>query len=120
MTASAHDQRTETSALLASNKKPLPHRVAPSSYARVVEYGEQNLEKIPTTWQFEARLLARYSRSIVATFLLEYSLTVTSIIAVGHLGKVELGAASLAGVTANITGYAVYSGLGQPSLVQPK
>jgi MATE family multidrug resistance protein len=38
-------------------------------------------------------------------------LTVASIFTVGHLGKIELGAVSLASMTANITGYAVYQGL---------
>jgi hypothetical protein len=83
-----------------------------------------------TRWQTEAKLLGRYSRSLIATFLLQYSLLVTSVFAVGHLGKAELAAVSLAtstsalvasftllpeltnvSVTANITGYAVYQGL---------
>lgn len=85
--------------------------------------------KITTTWQREAVVLARYSRSLILTFLLQYSLTVASIFTVGqfiknfsqrldranltkgHIGKVELGAVSLASMTANITGYAVYQGL---------
>ena len=67
--------------------------------------------KIRTTWQREAKVLSRYSGPLVATFLLQYSLTVASIFAIGHRGKVELGAVSLASMTANITGYAVYQGL---------
>lgn len=67
--------------------------------------------KIKTTWQREAKVLARYSGPLLLTFLLQYSLTVASIFTVGHLGKVELGAVSLASMTANITGYAVYQGL---------
>ncbi|KAF2752746.1 MATE family multidrug resistance protein [Pseudovirgaria hyperparasitica] len=67
--------------------------------------------KIQTTWQRESKVLARYSRSLILTFLLQYSLTVASIFTVGHIGKVELGAVSLASMTANITGYAVYQGL---------
>ena len=66
-----------------------------------------------TTWQFEARTCAGYSRSLVLTLLLQYSLNLTSVITIGHLGTAELGAVSLASVTANITGYAVYQGLGQ-------
>ena len=45
------------------------------------------------------------------TSVLQYSLTVASIFTVGHLGKVELGAVSLASMTANISGYAIYQGL---------
>ena len=67
--------------------------------------------KIQTTWQREAKVLARYSAPLVLTFLLQYSLTLASIFTVGHIGKVELGAVSLASMTANITGYAVYQGL---------
>ena len=67
--------------------------------------------KIQTTWQREAKVLARYSGPLVVTFILQYSLTFASIFTVGHIGKVELGAVSLASMTANITGYAVYQGL---------
>ena len=67
--------------------------------------------KIKTTWQREFKVLSRYSGPLVLTFLLQYSLTVAGIFTVGHLGKAELGAVSLASMTANITGYAVYQGL---------
>lgn len=67
--------------------------------------------KIKTTWQRESKTLWRYSSPLVVTFVLQYSLTVASIFTVGHLGKVELGAVSLASMTANITGYAIYQGL---------
>jgi len=67
--------------------------------------------KIKTAWQREAKVLARYSAPLIVTFLLQYSLTVASIFTVGHLGKVELGAVSLASMTANIFGYAIYQGL---------
>jgi MATE family multidrug resistance protein len=66
---------------------------------------------IKTTWQREAKVLGRYSAPLVATFLLQYSLTVASIFTVGHIGTAELGAVSLASMTANITGYAIYQGL---------
>jgi MATE family multidrug resistance protein len=51
---------------------------------------------IQTTWQREAKVLTRYSRSLILTFILQYSLTMASIFTVGHIGKVELGAVSLA------------------------
>ena len=77
-----------------------------------VKWEEACLEgKIQTTWQREAKVLGRYSGPLVLTFLLQYSLTVASIFTVGHIGTVELGAVSLASMTANITGYAVYQGL---------
>ena len=67
--------------------------------------------KIQTTWQREAKTLSTYSLPLMATFLMQYSLTVASIFTVGHIGTAELGAVSLASMTANITGYAVYQGL---------
>lgn len=67
--------------------------------------------KIKTTWQREAKTLAKYASPLTVTFILQYSLTVASIFTVGHLGTVELGAVSLASMTANISGYAVYQGL---------
>ncbi len=67
--------------------------------------------KIQTTWQREAKVLVQFSTPLMVTFVLQYSLTVASIFAVGHIGTVELGAVSLASMTATITGYAIYQGL---------
>ncbi|EXJ84148.1 hypothetical protein A1O3_04815 [Capronia epimyces CBS 606.96] len=66
---------------------------------------------IHTTWQREAKVIAAYSAPLMVTFVLQYSLTVASIFTVGHIGTVELGAVSLASMSANITGYAIYQGL---------
>lgn len=67
--------------------------------------------QIKTTWQREAKTIAGYSKSLIITFLLQYSLNVTSIFAVSRLGTLELGAVSLATMTANITCYAPVQGL---------
>jgi MATE family multidrug resistance protein len=64
-----------------------------------------------TTWQLETATLTSYSRSLIITFLLHYSVTITSIFTVGRLGRLELGAVSLATMTANITCYAPFQGL---------
>jgi MATE family multidrug resistance protein len=66
---------------------------------------------IKTTWQRETKTLAAYSGPLMLTFILQTSLTLTSVFTVGHIGKNELGAVSLGSMTANITGYAVYHGL---------
>lgn len=50
--------------------------------------------QIRTTWQREAKTIAVYSRSLVVTFLLQYSVNIASIFAVGRIGKFELGAVS--------------------------
>ncbi|KAK0806610.1 hypothetical protein LTR75_006936 [Friedmanniomyces endolithicus] len=67
--------------------------------------------KIQTTWQRETKCLLGNSAPLMLTFLLQSSLTMTSIFTVGHIGKIELGAVSLGSMTANITGYAVFHGL---------
>lgn len=59
----------------------------------------------------ELRLLSRYTIPIWGTHILELSLSMVSVFSLGHLGTVELAAASLAGMTANVTGYSVISGL---------
>ena len=67
--------------------------------------------KIKTSWQRETLTMARYSAPLMVTFVLQYSLTVASIFTLGHVGNIELGAASLASMSANITGVAIYQGL---------
>ena len=103
-------QAGETAPLLGDPNLPYGGQDAPKKIDQ--KWEEAVLEgKIQTTWQRETKVLGRHSGPLVVTFLLQYSLTVASIFTVGHLGKVELGAVSLASMTANITGYAVYQGL---------
>ena len=66
---------------------------------------------IKTTWQREAKTITVYSRSLIVTFLLQYSISICSIFAVGKIGKLELGAVSLATMTGNITFWAPVQGL---------
>lgn len=58
----------------------------------------------------EARVLIGYTIPIFATHLLELSLSVASVFSLGHLGTVQLAAASLSSMTANVSGYSVLSG----------
>ena len=103
-------QPTETSALLAGRS---PEREARSSGDDVpAEDGLDASDVQDTaTWAEEARLLASGSAQLMGTSVLAYSLRNFSVVTVGHLGTIPLGAASLATVTANITGYVIYSGL---------
>ncbi|KAL2267675.1 hypothetical protein VTJ83DRAFT_4952 [Remersonia thermophila] len=101
----------ETTALLGGpdgSRSPPPHHEASlnQQWEAAVAAGQ-----IRTTWQREAKTIAVYSRSLIVTFLLQYSLNVTSILAVGRLGTVELGGVSLATMTATITCYAPIQGL---------
>ena len=101
---------SETTPLLGDPELPYGGQDAPETLNKKWEEAVA-AGKIKTTWQREAKVLSRYSLPLIVTFLLQYSLTVASIFTVGHLGTVELGAVSLASMTANITGYAVYQGL---------
>lgn len=105
-----HATNSETTPLL--NDPTLPYGGQDSPRNLDQKWEEAVLEgRIQTTWQRESKVLARYSIPLVLTFILQYSLTVASIFALGHLGTVELAAVSLASMTANITGYAIYQGL---------
>jgi MATE family multidrug resistance protein len=64
-----------------------------------------------TTWQREAKTIVTYALPLVITFFLQYSLNVVAVFTVGKIGKVELGAVSLAAMTASITCYAPMQGL---------
>lgn len=64
-----------------------------------------------TTWRIELRFLTSNSIFLVLASLLYYSITVTSIVLAGRLGSLELGAVSLANVTANVTGIVIFQGL---------
>lgn len=66
---------------------------------------------LKTTWQREAKTLLQYSGPLIITFLLHYSVTIASVFTVGRIGRIELGAVSLATMTANITCYAPVQGL---------
>ncbi|KAK1592788.1 hypothetical protein Q3G72_030419 [Acer saccharum] len=64
-----------------------------------------------TSFKNEAIVLARYSTPLIVTYVLQYSFSFVTVIVAGRLGTSELAAASLASMTANITGLAVYEGL---------
>ena len=100
----------ETTRLLGDPELPYGGQDSPNNLDKRWEQAVME-GKIKTTWQREAKVIARYSGPLILTFLLQYSLTVASIFTVGHIGKEELGAVSLASMTANITGYAIYQGL---------
>lgn len=72
---------------------------------------EEDIDAVAETWQLEAKVLGGYSAPLILSFLLQQSLTVASVLTVGHMGTAELASVSLASMTANITGYAIYQGL---------
>ncbi|EXJ77176.1 hypothetical protein A1O3_10334 [Capronia epimyces CBS 606.96] len=66
---------------------------------------------LETDWKAETGLLARYSGPLILTYILQYSFSLVTVLVAGRLGTKELGAASLATMTANITGLCIYEGL---------
>ncbi|KAF2726041.1 MATE family multidrug resistance protein [Polychaeton citri CBS 116435] len=107
---SAQGEPSETTSLLPD---PSQRYGGQGDAATVTQKWEEAIKegKIQTTWQREGKVLLSYGLPLMATFVLQYSLTVASIFTLGHIGEVELGAVSLASMTANITGYAIYQGL---------
>lgn len=107
---SSREELSATEPLLGTGNSPNQDSDGPRALDKIWEEAVM-AGKIRTTWRRETKVLTRYSAPLILTFLLQYSLTGASIFTVGHLGKIELGAVSLASMTANITGYAVYQGL---------
>ncbi|GME98243.1 unnamed protein product [[Candida] boidinii] len=79
----------------------------PTEYSHL----DSQLGAIETSFSTEFFTLLKYSVPLVITFLLQFSLTVASVFSVGRLGKSELAAVSLAGMTANISAYGVIQGI---------
>ncbi|KAI0478947.1 multidrug and toxin extrusion protein [Xylariaceae sp. FL0804] len=104
----ADGQASESSPLLAGADRP---RTPDSEHLDVQWDAAVATGDIETSWRREAKTIATYSRSLILTFLLQYSINITSVFFVGHIGKIELGAVSLASMTANICCFAPMQGL---------
>lgn len=106
---SNNDEPSETTALLKDGEA----RSTQGAFRRVssAKDWEDIDTEAGTSWRAELVVLLRYSLPLMLTCVLQYSLSGASVIAVGHLGKTELGAVSLAIMTSNVTGYCAYAGL---------
>jgi MATE family multidrug resistance protein len=69
----------------------------------------------PTAARRELGIILGYTLPICGTHFLEYSLMVVTVISVGHIGTIELAAASLASITSNVFALVRLS----PSLAYP-
>lgn len=67
--------------------------------------------KISTTVSFELQTILKSSIPLVVTFLLQNSLSVCSIFAVGHISSEALAGITLGAMTANITAISTIAGL---------
>ena len=103
---------SETSPLLPDSDRASTVSTAEDEALLDQQWEEAVLEgRIRTTWQRETKTLVQYSIPLTATFFLQYSINVASIFAVGRIGKAELGAVSLANMSAAITCLAPFQGL---------
>lgn len=101
----------ETTSLLSRQISHVPYsgdaaglpREIPRAERRKVWEEAVHAQKLETKWKFELRLLSASCPPLVATFTLQYSMQFASIFSLGHLGRAELAAASLASMSASIT-----------------
>ncbi|KIJ38183.1 hypothetical protein M422DRAFT_176909, partial [Sphaerobolus stellatus SS14] len=56
-------------------------------------------------------VLCKYTAPVFGTHILEYSLVVASVVAIGHLSTTALAAATLGSMTASVSGYSIVQGL---------
>ncbi|KAG8982351.1 hypothetical protein FRB93_008158 [Tulasnella sp. JGI-2019a] len=64
----------------------------------------------PRRWK-EARVVMSYAFPILITQLLEYSLLISSVIALGHLSTIALAASTLGSMTASVSGFTLIAGM---------
>lgn len=70
----------------------------------------EDFATLRTTPAVETRKLLRYSFPLIATFLLEHLFLIVSLLVVGHLGKDEFAAVSLAFMITTVT-FAIFEGI---------
>lgn len=93
------------------NEAAVARRKSTSTIGEIISHASNMPLEPETHFLLEMKTMIRNTAPLVVTFLLQYSLTVTSVFSVGHLGLDALGAVSLASMTANITGYALIEGI---------
>lgn len=71
---------------------------------------DEDFSHVQTTYHREFRMLLRYSLPLIITFVLEHFFSIVCLLVVGHLGKNELAAVSLASMTSTIT-FAIFEGI---------
>lgn len=83
----------------------------PTNVMRTWEHAIKIGKPIKTTVLRESKVIGTNALPLVATFLLQDSLTLASVFSASHLGTKELGGVTLGSMTANITGLAAIQGL---------
>ncbi|KJZ75327.1 hypothetical protein HIM_05253 [Hirsutella minnesotensis 3608] len=100
---------TETSPLLPPVACPVDEEEDTCKDSIYADIGP--LIKTRNDWQREAKVIVASSAPLIITFLLQYSVDALSLIAAGRVGTLELGAVSLANMSAAITCFAPIQGL---------
>lgn len=76
-----------------------------------LSYNElEDFANLHTTFALEMKMLVRYAFPLVITFLLEHFFSIVCLLVVGHIGKNELAAVSLATMSSTIT-FAIFEGI---------
>ncbi|KAF8500305.1 MATE efflux family protein [Russula emetica] len=83
--------------------EPFASKVA---FPRIVEE-----DASPSTDPAHSQSTAKYSLPVFCTHVLEYSLSIASVVSIGHLSTVALAACTLGTMTASVTGYSIIQGL---------
>lgn len=97
-----HDRADERAPLL-SDRRPAS---APVDDGRIDDEEEGTVH-----WRSELALLLKYSLPLIATYLLQYSFFVITIMIAGHLGADDLAAASIGATTMNVIGLSILEGM---------
>lgn len=83
-------------------------RFTDKSVVLIIE--REDFAQLKTTYKREFKMLFKYSLPLVITFVLEHFFSIVCLLVVGHLGKNELAAVSLASMTTTIT-FAIFEGI---------
>ncbi|KAK6461074.1 mate-domain-containing protein [Scheffersomyces coipomensis] len=81
-----------------------------SVLSSLLEDEQEDFATLKTSYTQEFKTIVRYSIPLVITFLLEHFFSIVCLLVVGHLGKNELAAVSLATMTSTIT-FAIFEGI---------
>lgn len=95
-----HDRADERAPLLSDRPASAP-----------VDDGRIDDEEGTVHWRSELALLLKYSLPLIATYLLQYSFFVITIMIAGHLGADDLAAASIGATTMNVIGLSILEGM---------
>lgn len=105
--AVAQRQVSITTPLLSTRSDPETPPVSKVHAGSSNEENDVTHDNLTTTVPAEARLLFKNALPLTLTYFLQYLPNLTTTLFIGHWGTAELGAFSLATMTANITGLAV-------------